>query len=381
MLGWDGHRTSGSGAARVSVVHVETGRHLYGGALQVLYLAQGLEERGVKSVLMVPRGSEIAAAARERRLHVEEFPFRGEADPAGLARMAWRFSRRDVEVVHLHSRRGADTLGGVAGATVRAPVVLTRRVDNREADWMVGAKYSLYRRVVAISAAVRDVLIDQGVPEDKIALVHSAVDASKWLTPRSREELDREFDLAPGGPVGAMVAQFVPRKGHRVLVQALALLKCRGLVPTVVLFGRGPMRENVAALAESIGVGDQIRFAGFRDDLHEWLGAFDFCVHPALKEGLGVAAMQAGAAGVAVAGGRAGGIPEIVEDGKTGILCTPGDAGALADAVARLVRDPEAARAMGLRARKRIEARFSVDAMVEGNLEVYREVVAGRRQR
>ena len=365
----------------MSVIHVETGRHLYGGALQVLYLAQGLEERGVKSVLMVPRGSEVAEAAHDRWLRVEEFPYRGEGDPTGLARMAWRFSRRDVEVVHLHSRRGADTLGGVAGAAVRAPVVLTRRVDNREADWIVGAKYALYRRVVAISAAVRDVLIDQGVPEEKIALVRSAVDASKWLNPRSRAELEREFDLPPGESAGAMVAQFVPRKGHWVLVQALAILKCRGLTPTVVLFGRGPMRENVAALARSIGVGDQIRFAGFRDDLHEWLGAFDFCVHPALKEGLGVAALQAGAAGIAVAGGRAGGIPEIIEDGGTGILCAPGDAGELADAVARFAHDPEAARAMGLRARKRIERHFSVDAMVDGNLEVYREVVARRRQR
>ena len=381
MPGWDGRRAGRSGAVRVSVIHVETGRHLYGGALQVLYLAQGLEERGVKSVLMVPRGSEIAEAAYDRWLRVEEFPYHGEADPMGLARMAWRFSRRDVEVVHLHSRRGADTLGGLAGAAARAPVVLTRRVDNRDVAWLVGAKYALYRRVVAVSAAVRDVLVDQGVPKEKISLVHSAVDASEWLAPRSRAALDSEFDLPPGEPAGAMVAQFVPRKGHRILVKALALLKSRGLTPTAVLFGRGPMRENVAVLAESVGVSDQIRYAGFRDDLREWLGAFDFCVHPALKEGLGVAAMQAGAAGIPVAGGRAGGIPEIIEDDRTGILCAPGDAGALADAIARFAREPEAARAMGRRARKRIEAHFSVDAMVEGNLEVYREVVAGRRKR
>ncbi len=357
----------------MSVVHVETGRRLYGGALQVLYLAQGLEERGVESVVMAPRGSEIVAAARDRGLRVEAFPYLGEADPTGLMRMAWRFSRPDVDVVHLHSRRGADTLGGVAGAVARAPVVLTRRVDNRDPGWMVGAKYALYRRVVAISAAVRDVLVDQGVPREKIALVHSAVDAAKWQAPRSRDELGREFDLDPGAPVAAMVAQFVPRKGHAVLVRALAGLRRRGRpAPIVVLFGRGPLREKVARLAEAAGVGGQLRFAGFRDDLADWMGAFDFCVHPALMEGLGVAAMQAGAAGLAVAGGRAGGIPEIVEHGGTGLLCAPGDAGELADAIARLVGDPEAARAMGGRARRRVEARFSVDAMVEGNLEVYR---------
>ena len=364
----------------MSVIHVETGRHLYGGALQVLYLAQGLEERGVKSVLMVPRGSEIAEAAHDRWLRVEEFGFQGEGDVLALGKMAWRFSRPDVEVVHLHSRRGADTLGGVAAAAIRAPVVLTRRVDNREMEWLVGAKYRLYRRVVAISGAVRDVLADQGVPRDKISLVHSAVDATEWQAPRDAAARDREFDLEPGAPAGAMVAQFVSRKGHWVLVHALAILKGRGVTPSVVLFGRGPMRENVAALAEAAGVAGQIRFAGFRDDLHEWLGSFDFCVHPALKEGLGVAALQAGAAGVPVVGGKAGGIPEVIEDGKTGILCPPGDAGALATAIAGLLTDPDAARTMGRRARERIASHFSVDAMVEGNLEVYRRVVRARRR-
>lgn len=363
----------------MSVIHVETGRHLYGGALQVLYLAQGLEERGVKSVLMVPRGSEIATAARQRWLRVEEFRFRGEGDVTALGKMAWRFSRPDVEVVHLHSRRGADTLGGVAAAAIRAPVVLTRRVDNRDVEWLIGAKYRLYRRIVAISGAVRDVLTDQGVPQDKISLVHSAVDATKWMTPRDAAERDREFDLQPGTPAGAMVAQFVSRKGHWVLVHALSILKRRGMRPSIVLFGRGPMRENVAALAEAAGVAGQIRFAGFRDDLHEWLGSFDLCVHPALKEGLGVAALQAGAAGVPVVGARAGGIPEVIDDGRTGILCPPGDAGAVATAIAQLLQDSDAARAMGRRARERVESRFSVDAMVEGNLEVYRRVVRARR--
>lgn len=363
----------------MSVVHLETGRHLYGGALQVLYLAQGLEERGIKSVLMVPRGSEIASAARKRWLRVEEFPYHGEGDLVAAARMLWRFSRRDVEVVHLHSRRGADTLGGLAGTLVRAPVVLTRRVDNREVDWLVAAKYALYRRVVAISGAVRDVLTEQGVPPGKISLVPSAVDASDWLGSEDAAARDREFDLPPGVPAAAMVAQFVPRKGHWVLIHALGILKAHGHTPNVVLFGQGPAHDRVAALAGAAGVQDQIRFAGFRDDLHRWLGSFDFCVHPALREGLGVAALQAGAAGIPVVGARAGGIPEVVVHGETGLLCPPGDAGALASAIERLLKDPEAAQAMGRRAREHIQSRFSVDAMVEGNLKVYREVVAARR--
>lgn len=363
----------------MSVIHLETGRHLYGGALQVLYLAQGLQERGVQSVVMVPKGSEVAGAARKRWLRVEEFSYRGEGDLLSLARLVRRFSRADVELVHLHSRRGADTLGALAANLARAPAILTRRVDNRETGWIVGAKYGLYRRVVAISAAVRDMLVEQGVPARKISLVHSAVDADDWRDPRGTAERDLEFSLDPGGPAGAMVAQFISRKGHWVLIDALAILKRRGLTPTIVLFGRGALAGDVAALAEIAGVGGQIRFAGFRDDLHRWLGSFDFCVHPALREGLGVAALQAGAAGIPVVGARAGGIPEIIEDGGTGLLCSPGDARELAKAVARIVDDPGAARAMGEHARERIRTLFSVGAMVEGNLEVYRQVVHGRR--
>ena len=362
----------------MSVIHVETGRHVYGGALQVLYLAQGLQERGVHSVVMVPKGSEVAGAARKRWLRVEEFRHRGEGDLLSLARLAWRFTRADVELVHLHSRRGADTLGALAAKVARAPVVLTRRVDNREVPWIVGAKYGLYRRVAAISGAVRDVLVEQGVPARKISLVHSAVDARDWQEPRDVRERDREFGLVAGVPAGAMVAQFIGRKGHWVLIDALTILKRRGVTPAVVLFGRGALERNVAALARISGVADQLRFAGFRDDLHRWLGSFDFCVHPALREGLGVAVLQAGAAGVPVVGARAGGIPEIIEDRRTGLLCPPGDAGAVASAMAAIIEDPVSARAMGRRARHRIETLFSVGAMVEGYLDVYREVVHGR---
>lgn len=362
----------------MSVIHVETGRDLYGGALQVLYLAQGLQERGVNSVVMVPKGSEVAGAARKRWLRVEEFPCRGEADVVSLGRLAWRFSRSDVQLVHLHWGRGADTLGVTAATMARAPVVLTRRVADPEPPWVVGAKYGLFRRVVAISGAVRDILVEQGVPPGKIALVHDAVDATDWQAPCGVAERNREFELEAGAPAGAMVAQFLARKGHWVLIDALAILKRRGLAPAIVFFGGGPLEQNVRALAEVAGVADQIRFAGFRDDLHMWLGSFDFCVLPALLEGLGVAALQAGAAGVPVVGASAGGLPEVIEDGRTGVLCPPGDAGALATAIGGIVENREGARAMGARARARVESVFSVGAMVTGNLDVYREVVRSR---
>ena len=375
------HGESPQSTPRVSVLHLETGRRLYGGALQVLYLARGLQERGVESVVVTPRGSEVASEARRRWLRVEEFPYRGEGDLLALPRLAWRFSRRDVQLVHLHSRRGADTLGVVAARLARAPVVLTRRVQSPEPAWVAGTKYRLCRRVVAISEAVREVLGEQGVPTDKISLVRSAVDPSDWQEPLSRAERDREFDLPSGVPAGAMVAQFIARKGHWVLMDALAMLRGRGVAPpTMVLFGKGPLEGNARSLAEAAGVADLIRFAGFRSDLHRWLGSFDLCVHPALSEGLGVAALQAGAAGVPLVAARAGGLPEVVGPEGADTLCAPGDAGALATAIQGVLSDPEGAKARAQRARRRVERLFSVGEMVERNLEIYREVVASKRR-
>ncbi len=358
----------------MSVVHVETGRHLYGGALQVLYLVRGLLDRGVASVLLAPRGSAVARKAATWGLPVDAFSYAGEGDPRALWALGRRFRRHRAALVHLHSRRGADTLGAVAALPTRVPKILTRRVDHREAPWFAKAKYPLYRHVIAISGAVRDVLVSQGVPKEKVSLVYSGIDAARWQAPRARRSLDREFGVDRGVAAGAMVAQFIPRKGHRVLVTALELLKREGIAPTVVLFGQGSGEREVADLAKAAGVGNQLRFVGFRSDLHDWMGAFDFCVHPAQQEGLGVAALQAGAAGIPVIAASAGGLPEVVVDGETGVLVPPGDAPALAAAIANLAGNGELSRAMGRRARIRVENRFTTDAMVEGNLEVYRGV-------
>lgn len=374
----------------MKIIHVETGRHLYGGALQVLYLLRGLKAHSVDSVLISPRGSELSNAATREGLPVTEFSYKGEGDLASVWRLKRLFTQSSPDLVHLHSRRGADVWGLLAGSWAGLPVVVTRRVDNPEARWLAAPKYRLCQHVIAISKAIHNVLLAQGVPHHKLSLVYSAVDVAEWCAPVERMMLAREFNLNPQACLGAMVAQFIPRKGHRVLVEALAQLhspnpaqsqssnhhqSSTSSPPIVVLFGQGPLKNKVARWAESAGVSHLIRFAGFRRDLHKWLGVFDFCVHPVLREGLGVAALQAGAAAIPLVGTFAGGVPEVVVDGGTGLLVPPGDSTALAEALSRLANDPKRAAQMGRRAQERISTVFSPEAMVEGNLAVYRKVL------
>ncbi|MGD2123866.1 MAG: glycosyltransferase, partial [Gemmatimonadota bacterium] len=205
----------------MKVLHLETGTHVYGGALQVLLLVHGLQERGIENLLVVTEGSEVEGEALARNLPVHALPMAGEADLAFPFRFRNLIQARSPDVVHLHSRRGADTLGAVGARWTGVPLVLTRRVDNPELLWAVRAKYSLFSRVITISEAIGRVLVGQGVDAEKIRCVHSALDPTPFEDPPPRKDLLEEFGLEADALVIGMAAQFIPRKGHDVLLRAI----------------------------------------------------------------------------------------------------------------------------------------------------------------
>lgn len=360
----------------MKTVHLETGRYLYGGGAQVLHLVGGLVARGHDAVLVAPEGGAIAAEARSRGLPVETLPFSGEGDVGFAFRFRRLLRRRAPDLAHLHSRRGADTLGWLGARLAGVPTVLSRRVDNPEPPWWARIKYRRYGRVVAISEGIRKVLLSEGVPAGQVVTVRSAVDpAAHAVECRDRAGFLERLRLPAGALVVGMAAQFIPRKGHAVLLEALPGV-IRAVPETrVLLFGRGPEEEAVQRTVAAAGLGEHVHMLGFRDDLAELLPCLDLLVHPALMEGLGVTLLEAGAAGVPVVASRAGGIPETMVEGETGLLVPPGDAGALTRALVELLQDPERRQRMGEAARRFIERERSVDAMVEGNLAVYRQVL------
>ena len=140
------------------VLHVEGGRHRYGGARQVLYLLDGLAQRGVTNGLICRAGSQMAAAAVG---HAEVFamPMGGDLDLGLIPRIYFRTLQFDTDVLHLHSRIGADVMGGIAGRLAGGPAVHSRRVDNPESSWGAMLKYRLHDRVIAISEGIGEVLL------------------------------------------------------------------------------------------------------------------------------------------------------------------------------------------------------------------------------
>jgi glycosyltransferase involved in cell wall biosynthesis len=291
---------------------------------------------------------------------------------AGLRRI---LRQERPAIVHLHSRRGADTLGALAALGCGARVVLSRRVDNPESRPVVALKYRLVDHVIAISGAIGRLLQAEGVPGQRITCVRDAVDPEPWRHAAPRAELEAEFSLAPGTLAIGMAAQFIPRKGHDVLLDALGAVVEQQPAVQVLLFGKGREQERIQRRVRSEGLAQHVIFPGFRDDLPRWFGALDLLVHPASREGLGVALLQAASAGLPMVACDAGGIGEIVIDEQTGLLVPPEDAGALSRAILRLLEDRELARRLAAAALERVEREFSIEGMARAHLGVYRALV------
>jgi glycosyltransferase involved in cell wall biosynthesis len=354
----------------MKVLHIETGRHLYGGALQVRYLLEGLSARGIENILACPRDSEIAAAARPFAV-VEEVAMGGEADPRLFFYLSRILGRNRPNIVHVHSRRGADLWGPLAARLHGVKAILTRRVDNPEPGWLARLKYWPYERIVTISEGIRQVLLGEGIPEEKMVCVHSAVDLEDYRLTCNRNWFQTEFDLGPEEKAIGVVAQLIERKGHRYLIEAApeVLEKCPQA--RFVFFGKGPLREELENLCREKGIADKVRFAGFRDDLPRILPCLDLVVHPATMEGLGVSLLQAAAVGVPIVASGVGGIPEIVRNGKNGFLVRPREAQLLVEPILELLQDSDKARRMGKAGRQIVESEFSIPTMVAENMKVY----------
>jgi glycosyltransferase involved in cell wall biosynthesis len=141
------------------------------------------------------------------------------------------------------------------------------------------------------------------------------------------------------------------------------------------VFGEGYLNNQLRAQAASLGLGDVVQFAGFREDLDSYVSCFDLFAHPALAEGLGVAALKAAAARVPVVGFAAGGLVEAVEDGQTGLLVAPEDSDALAAAIARIIDNPELGKEFGKAGRERMQKEFSVATMADRHVGLYESLL------
>ena len=290
-----------------------------------------------------------------------------------------RFIReKNIDIIHTHTR-----VTHVAGAILKR---LTKKPQVTTCHGFF--KPRLSRKlfpcwgdaVIAISEAVSEHLTeDFRLNRKKVFLIPNGIDLSDFplIDEATKKQKRQAFNLCDE-PVIGIIARLSDVKGHSILISAMQDVVAE--IPRAVLLvvGEGKLEESLKKTVSELKLTNNIRFYPLVDKTTEVLPLLDVFVMPSLQEGLGLSVMEAQAMAIAVIGSRVGGIPSLIDDGKTGLLVTPGDTKALSRAIIELLRNKNKAREMGLAARKFIEREFSSDKMVEKTLDCYKQVLAGK---
>ncbi|HEX6083732.1 MAG TPA: glycosyltransferase [Thermoanaerobaculia bacterium] len=310
-------------------------------------------------------------------------------DVAAFRRLLAAIREHRIELIHAHLTYSsiwsaiASRLTGVpAIASLHVSPRATRtlkdsalhRVATDLRDRLMRAILNRWSRIVVmVSGALRDDYLARGLKSAKMRVVHNGIELDRFRRPRdeSRARLERELNIPRGVPIIATVAVLRPKKGIEVLLEAVPQVRDA----VFVIIGDGPLRDEWTRLAESRGVADRVRWAGYRKDVDALLAGCDLFVHPSLDDAFPTVLLEAMAAGLPIVASQVGGIPEIVTPGVTGELVPPGDARALASAINALLGSDDTMRLMRAAAASHA-SRFSTAAWIDRLTAVYRECAA-----
>ncbi len=358
----------------IRVLHVDTEKGWRGGERQTLWLAAEMAKRGHESVVAARHGEPLAARASAAGLSVIDCRPVSELDP----RAAWRLRReilaRRFDVVHAHTAH-AVAIGAMATLGTGVPLVVARRVDfplrgNAGTRW----KYGRAARIVAVSNAVANVLVAGGVARSRIAVVPDGVDLRRTVEPATAATL-AACGVAPNRPLVVQVAQLVGHKDPVNFVRAMAYANRGRTKLQALLVGDGPLRPEVTDEIKRLSLVDVIHLTGFRDDADALLAAASVACLSSREEGMGSVLLDAMAFGRPIAATIAGGIPEVVVDGESGLLAERENPEALGAAIVRLANDRALADRLAEAGRRRVRE-FSVERMTDRTIEIYERVTA-----
>jgi glycosyltransferase involved in cell wall biosynthesis len=294
---------------------------------------------------------------------------------AWLGRLRRLVRDRDIDIVHTHMPLTAAAARVVLPRTPPAFVHTEHNVWDRYRRPTRLANRLTYGRNTAVLAVSDGVARSIRTRRPQVEVVTHGVDPeSLHRGPEVRRRARAALGLADDAPVLGTVGNFTAKKDHATLLTAMAAIVRDRPMARLVLIGSGPLRPDLQAQAARLGLGDHVLFAGSRDDVLELLPAFDVFVLSSRFEGLPIALLEAMATGLACVVTGVGGVPEVVSDGRDGLVVEPGDPDVLATAVGKLL-DDEALRAeFGEHARARSEA-FQIEAAVRRIEDVYERVL------
>ncbi|MDD3905419.1 MAG: glycosyltransferase family 4 protein [Candidatus Omnitrophica bacterium] len=363
----------------MKVLQVTTHINIGGITNYILILSQTLKAKGVDAVIVSSGGGMkdefCASGIRHIPLDIKtKFEFGPKVIGAAFC-LANIIRREKVDIVHAHTRV-SQVASALASRMTGVPYITTChgyfKLRSRKIFDTWGSK------VIAISEAVEKHLRnDLGVEADRVELIYSGVDARRFgrTFPEAEKIALRKALGLKDGPVIGSIGRLSPVKGHRYLIEAMAGILASRSNAQCIIVGDGPEENSLKSLAEGLGLGEDVHFIPSCSDTAKLLSIMDVFVFPSVKEGLGIALLEAMAAGCACVASEAGGIIDIIGDPSAGTLTPVGNAGAISKAVITLIDNERLRKDMGTAARKLVSEKFSLDVMGDKVIQSYKKVL------
>lgn len=353
---------------------VDLGRDYRGGQHQALLLLQGLLARGHAPELVAIQDSELARRANDAGISVHGVQAKRRRLDATL-QIRRLVVEHHVDVVHANEPH-ALSAAWLARAHRSVPMIVARRValPLSQSSFSL-ARYRAAKRIIAVSHFVEKSVVDSGMPAARVEVIYDGVEIPPEISRADRDRARSKLAIAQGNFCIGNVGALVPEKGHVILLHAFAKF-CETFPGCVLLLcGEGPERASLQKLARELRVFDAVKFADPVSDITESFSVMDVFAFPSHEEPLGSALLAAMAHGLPVVAIGRGGIPEVIDDKKNGVLVDGLNPDDFASALASLLGQAEEATRLGKGARETISSRFSTGHMVEATLRQYEQVI------
>jgi glycosyltransferase involved in cell wall biosynthesis len=361
----------------LSLIHVDAARDWRGGQAQVESLVRGLSRRGHHITLITPAGSHLAERLADAPIEIVSDCPRGEWDWRAGRRLRRLANARRADLIHAHSALAHAVAWLGYNRTNPRPIVVSRRVDFLvSGNWFSRRKYlhpACY--YLAISAAVRDVLIRGGVASARVFLVPSGVDPAKFTYRCDRAAARRALGVAGEEFLVCNVGALTDHKDHATLIRAAQIALAEAPQIRFIVLGEGELRSSLETQIAQAGLGGRFRLLGFRDDVESCLVASDLFALSSHMEGLCTSLLDAMLLRLPIVATRAGGVADIVADGETGLLVAPRQSQALAHAILRMMRDDALRDRLATAAERCVREQFTMERTVELTQAAYHQIL------
>jgi L-malate glycosyltransferase len=364
----------------IKTIHLNTERTWRGGERQMCYLVSGLLKRGHEATILCRDGSLCMEHARELGLPTRALKLRNDLDFLAARDIARAADELGADIVHGHtSKVVAPAAMSKCFAKRKLKTIAHKRVDfsiHKMPLRMAGLKYRWGTdRFIAITQAVKDVMVNDGLPPEKIEIIYSSTDLTRYANVERVPGLREELGIPEGAKVIGNLAALVGHKGQKYLLEAAAKVVKECPEAFFLILGEGNLRGELEAQAKALSITGRLSMPGFRDDPLQCMKELDIFCMSSIMEGMGSVVCEAMALELPTIVTRAGGLPEVIENEVDGLTVPSHDGPALADGILRLLQSPADAARFAAQARKTVEQKFSVETMVDRTIELYERLL------